>query len=82
LDSGDTLRAWVSPTIPKPTPPTSISPTNKLVAGRESVPIDPPEVMQAMVVLDWKDGKIVGKSAVRAALLHPDLLRQAVRPGQ
>jgi uncharacterized protein YuzE len=55
----------------------------QLMPGRDSVPIDPPEGMQAMVVLDWKDGKIVGLEVLdAAALLHPDLLRQAVRPGQ
>jgi len=36
-----------------------------------------------MVVLDWKDGKIVGLEVLdAAALLHPDLLAQAVRSGQ
>jgi uncharacterized protein YuzE len=36
-----------------------------------------------MVVLDWKDGKIVGLEVLDAsALLHPDLLAQAARPGQ
>jgi uncharacterized protein YuzE len=55
----------------------------QLMPGRDSVPIDPPEGIQAMVVLDWKDGKIVGLEVLdAAALLHPDLLRQAVRPGQ
>jgi len=55
----------------------------QLMPGRDSVPVDPPEGMQAMVVLDWKDGKIVGLEVLdAAALLHPDLLRQAVRPGQ
>jgi uncharacterized protein YuzE len=55
----------------------------QLMPGRESVPIDPPEGMQAMVVLDWKDGKIVGLEVLdAAALLHPDLLQLAERPGQ
>jgi hypothetical protein len=36
-----------------------------------------------MVVLDWKDSKIVGLEVLdAAALLHSDLLAQAVRPGQ
>ena len=52
-----------------------------LVPGRDSVPVDPPEGMQAMVVLDWRDGKIVGLEVLDAsALLHADLLAQAVRP--
>ena len=55
----------------------------QLMPGRDSVPVDPPEGMQAMVVLDWKDGKIVGLEVLdAAALLHRDLLTQAVRPGQ
>ena len=55
----------------------------QLMPGRDSVPVDPPEGMQAMVVLDWKDGKIVGLEVLdAAALLHRDLLRQAVHPGQ
>jgi uncharacterized protein YuzE len=53
-----------------------------LMPGRDSVPVDPPEGMQAMVVLDWRDGKIVGLEVLDAsALLHADLLAQAVRPG-
>ena len=52
-----------------------------LTPGRDSVPVDPPEGMRAMVVLDWKNGKIVGLEVLdAAALLHPDLLRQAVQP--
>jgi uncharacterized protein YuzE len=31
-----------------------------LMPGRDSVPCDPPEGEHAFVVLDWKDGKIVG----------------------
>jgi uncharacterized protein YuzE len=53
-----------------------------LPPGRESVPVDPPEGMQAFVVLDWKDSKIVGLEVLDAAsLLHQDLLALAVRPG-
>jgi uncharacterized protein YuzE len=55
----------------------------ELMPGRNSVPVDPPEGIQAMVVLDWKDGKIVGLEVLdAAALLHPDLLASAVKPGQ
>jgi len=54
-----------------------------LDVGRESVPVDPPEGVQAFVVMDWKDGKIVGLEVLDAlALLHPDLLQQAQRPDQ
>jgi uncharacterized protein YuzE len=52
-----------------------------LMAGRDSIPVDPPEGMQTFVVMDWKDGKIVGLEVLDAtALLHPDLLAAAVRP--
>jgi uncharacterized protein YuzE len=55
----------------------------QLMPGRDSVPVDPPEGVQAFVVLDWKDGKIVGLEVLDArALLHPDLLAQASLPGQ
>ena len=54
-----------------------------LIPGRDSVPVDPPEGMQAFVVMDWKDGKIVGLEVLDAtALLHPDLLAAATRPGE
>lgn len=55
----------------------------QLSPGRDSVSVDPPEGMRAFVVLDWKDGKIVGLEVLDAAsLLHQDLLADAVRPGQ
>jgi uncharacterized protein YuzE len=55
----------------------------QLMPGRDSVPVDPPEGMYAYVVLDWKDGKIAGLEVLDAsALLHPDLLAKAVRPGE
>jgi uncharacterized protein YuzE len=55
----------------------------QLLPGRDSVPVDPPEGMRAYIVLDWKDGKIVGLEVLDAtSLLHSDLLAQAVRPGQ
>ena len=53
-----------------------------LMPGRDSVPVDPPDGVQAFVVLDWREGKIVGLEVLDAsALLHPDLLAEAVRPG-
>jgi uncharacterized protein YuzE len=55
----------------------------QLLPGRDSVPVDPPEGVQAFVVLDWKDGKMLGLEVLDAAsLLHPDLLAQATRPGR
>jgi len=54
-----------------------------LMPGRDSVPCDAPEGDQAMVVLDWKDGKIVGLEVLDAsARLHQGLLAQAIRPGK
>ena len=53
-----------------------------LMPGRDSVPMDPPDGVHAMVVLDWKDGKIVGLEILDAsALLHEDLLAEAERIG-
>jgi uncharacterized protein YuzE len=53
----------------------------QLMPGRDSVPVVPPAGVQAMVVLDWKDGKIVGMEVLDAsALLHADLLAKAIRP--
>ena len=37
-----------------------------LLPGRNSVPCDPPEGERAFVVLDWKDGKIVGLEVLDA----------------
>ncbi len=55
----------------------------QLPPGRDSVTVDPPEGMQAYIVLDRKGGKMAGLEVLDAAsLLHPDLLAQAIRPGQ
>lgn len=52
----------------------------QLMPGRDSVPVDSPASIQAMVVLDWKDGKIAGLEVLDAStLLHADLLAEAVR---
>lgn len=52
-----------------------------LDAGRDSIPLEVPEGVGAMVVMDWKDGKIVGLEVLdAAALLHPDLLALAEPP--
>jgi uncharacterized protein YuzE len=49
-----------------------------LMPGRDSIPCETPPGQDAMVVLDWKDGKIVGLEVLDAsALLHADLLAQA-----
>lgn len=52
-----------------------------LHSGRDSVRLDVPEGMSAMVIMDWKDGKIVGLEGLdAAALLHADLLALAEPP--
>lgn len=52
----------------------------ELAPGRDSIPCDPPDGMQAFVVLDWKDAKIVGIEVLDASkLLHQDLLAEAER---
>ncbi len=49
--------------------------------GRDSIPLEVPDGIAAMVVMDWKDGKIVGLEVLDAtALLHPDLLALADPP--
>ena len=53
-----------------------------LMPGRDSVPCEPPEGVRAMVVLDWKDGRIVGLEVLDASkLLHDDLLALADQIG-
>jgi uncharacterized protein YuzE len=53
-----------------------------LAPGRESVLADAPEGVVAMVVLDWKDGRIVGLEVLGASkLLHEDLLSEATPIG-
>ncbi len=48
-----------------------------LMLGPDSVPVDPPDGVQAMVVLDWRDGKVVGLEILDASkLLHDDLPRK------
>lgn len=55
----------------------------QLPPGRDSVPADPPEGVQAGIVLDWKDGKMAGLEVLGAAsVLHSDLLARAIRPDQ
>ena len=50
----------------------------RLTRGRTSIPATPPEGVQAFVVLDWKDGRLVGLEILDASSrLHPDFLDQA-----
>jgi hypothetical protein len=50
-----------------------------LPPGRDSVPCDPPEgVQHASVVMDWRDGRIVGLEELDPSkVLHRDLLDSA-----
>lgn len=46
--------------------------------GRTSIPADPPDGVQAFVVLDWKDDRLVGIEVLDASSrLHHDFLDQA-----
>lgn len=50
--------------------------------GRDSIPLETPEDTPAMVVMDWKDGRIVGLEVLDAsALLHDDLVARAEQLG-
>ena len=50
----------------------------RLAPGRTSIPADPPEGVQAFMVLDWKDDRLVGIEVLDASTrLHPDLLGEA-----
>jgi transposase/uncharacterized protein YuzE len=50
----------------------------RLTRGRTSIPATPPEGVQAFVVLDWKDDRLVGIEILDASSrLHPDLLDEA-----
>jgi uncharacterized protein YuzE len=55
-----------------------------LRTGRDSVPCDPPKgVHHAFVVMDWRDGRIVGMEVLDASkLLHHDLLDNAEKVGR
>ncbi len=49
-----------------------------LTPGRTSTPADPPDGVQAFIVLDWKDDRLVGLEVLDAReRLHPDLLAEA-----
>lgn len=50
----------------------------RLSRGRTSIPATTPEGVQAFVVLDWKDDRLVGIEILDASTrLHPDLLEEA-----
>ena len=50
--------------------------------GRDSVPLGTPDGTQAMVVMDWKDGRIVGLEILDGrSLLHGDLIASAEQLG-
>jgi len=50
----------------------------RLARGRTSIPADPLEGVQAFMVLDWKDDRLVGIEVLDASTrLHPDLLGEA-----
>jgi uncharacterized protein YuzE len=55
-----------------------------LTPGRDSIPCDTPDTQRgAIVVMDWRDGKIVGLEVLEASnLLHADLLAEARQPGR
>jgi uncharacterized protein YuzE len=54
-----------------------------LTPGRDGIPCDPPEGIRAFIVMEWKDGKIVGLEVLNASnLLHADLLAEAQQPGR
>jgi uncharacterized protein YuzE len=53
-----------------------------LMPGRDSIACEVPEGTKAMVVLDWKNGRIVGLEVMDASHhLHPDLLKSATPKG-
>jgi len=49
-----------------------------LMPGRDSIPCETPDGINAMIVLDWKNGRVVGLEVLDASRhLHPDLLASA-----
>ena len=50
----------------------------RLTRGRTSIPAAPPEGVQAFIILDWKDDRLVGIEILDAsARLHQDLFDEA-----
>jgi hypothetical protein len=53
-----------------------------LMPGRTSISADPPDGVQAFVVLDWKDNRLVGIEVLDASIRLPhDFLTQAEQIG-
>ena len=53
-----------------------------LMPGRDSIACEVPDGTNAMVVVDWKNGRIVGLEVMDASHhLHPDLLQSATPKG-
>jgi uncharacterized protein YuzE len=49
-----------------------------LMPGRDSIPCELPDGTGGMVVMDWREGRIVGLEVLDASSrLHPDLLALA-----
>lgn len=54
---------------------------DQLQPGRDSIPCELPKGIGGIIVLDWKDGRIVGLEVLDASKrLHADLIAQAQRP--
>ena len=52
-----------------------------LMPDRDSIPCELPDGMGGIVVMDWKEGRIVGLEVLDASsLLHSDLLSMAPKP--
>ncbi len=50
-----------------------------LMPGRDSIPCDTPDGVNAMVIVDWKDGRVTGIEVLDAShRLHADLLASAM----
>jgi len=73
------IEACGSPTTRPPTPPTSTSPANGSPRPHQH-PRHPADGIQAFVVLDWKDNRLVGIEILDASSrLHRDLLDERKR---
>jgi uncharacterized protein YuzE len=51
-----------------------------LSAGRESIHCDTPEGVDATVIVDWKDGRVVGFQVVGASRCLPAELLEQIQP--
>ncbi|OLT40007.1 hypothetical protein BJF85_06600 [Saccharomonospora sp. CUA-673] len=56
---------------------------DELEPGRQTLDIPTPPDVAGSVVMDWKDGKLVGLEVLGASeLLPPDFLARATNPGE